>query len=364
MNEATRTSSRRTFLRTIGAAGTGLSSTVVPAAADPDGGSTTPARAVRTRTDVVYATRDDGAELVLDLAVPTTDGSSPLVVYIHGGSWVAGDEDDTPDLRYFAERGYATASVEYRLAPENPAAAEPPIVWDDDDDPRAVFPAQIRDVKAAIRWLRAHSDEYGLDPGRVAVWGSSAGAHLAALAGTTGDGVFDAEIHPRETSVVQAVVDWYGPTNFLLIDEQLDGSGFSHDAPNSPESMLIGGQITENEAAVRRADPITYLDPDDPPFLIMHGRRDTTVPIGQSEVLFEALRENCVEASFYELHDLGHGFGFPSLAEQSPDAQTFRWTPGCERESGAEAPSGEQESHGPSAGAGAIERFLDRQLGG
>lgn len=185
-----------------------------------------------------------------------------------------------------AAHGYFVASVEYRLSQE------------------AKFPAQIEDCKCAIRYLRAHAKKYNIDPDRIGCWGSSAGGHLVALLGTSG-GVKELEGKggwQDQSSRVQAVCDWFGPTDFPKM-------GGSHNDINSPECQLIGGSYTEKADVVRAANPITYVTRDDPPFLIMHGENDNTVPIGQSELLDEALKKAGVEVTFVRVKNAGHGFG-------------------------------------------------------
>ena len=255
---------------------------------------------VRVLRDIVYA-RAPEQELKLDLYLPANrpEKPLPLIVWIHGGAWRAGSKDRNPAARFVAG-GYVSASIAYRLSQT------------------AVFPAQIHDCKAAIRWLRAHAGKYGIDPRRVAVWGSSAGGHLVALLGTSG-GVEELEGnlgHPEQSSRVQAVVDYFGPTTFTAMDAA--GSTMVHDDPQSPESMLIGGPIQERPDLVRRADPIAYVTADDPPFLIVHGDNDLTVPYNQSELLAEALAEGGVEHIFHTVKGGAHGrggeFGSPQLS--------------------------------------------------
>src|SRR5713101_8014594 len=160
----------------------------------------------------------------LDLYLPEkSDGPLPLIVWIHGGGWIGGNKENPPGLE-FLNRGYALASINYRLSQH------------------AKFPAQIEDCKAALRWLRANAKTYNLDPDRIGVWGESAGGHLVALLGTTGDvkELEGEEGNPQQSSEVQAVVDWFGPTDFLKIGEQSGpDSRLDHNAPNSPEAKLI-----------------------------------------------------------------------------------------------------------------------------
>jgi acetyl esterase/lipase len=221
---------------------------------------------------------------LLDLYLPDTPpppGGYPLIVHIHGGAWRVGDKRDrqlNSPCQMLAE-GYAIAAVNYRLSGE------------------AQFPAQIHDVKAAIRWLRGHAAEYRLDPRRVAAWGGSAGGHLASLVGTS-VGVSALEDltlgHPGERSDVQAVVSWFGPTDFLKMDVYLRQTGCGtpdHGAPDSPESRLLGAPISEVPDAVRRANPESWLRPDCPPFLLQHGTRDHLVPFQHSVRLADRIDE-------------------------------------------------------------------------
>lgn len=230
----------------------------------------------------------------LDLYVPAGDGPFPLIVWIHGGAFRMGDKasadrDNAAPLDYLAG-GYAVASLNYRLSQH------------------ALFPAQIEDCKAAVRWLRAHAADYKLDPHRFAAWGPSAGGYLAAILGVTGHvAEFDAGEHHGVSSRVQCVVDYFGPTDFLQMDAQRLPGGMAHDAPDSPESELVGGAIQENKAAVARANPITYVTADAPPFLIVHGDADPLAPYGQSVLLAEALRKAGAPVTFYTVNGAGHG---------------------------------------------------------
>jgi acetyl esterase/lipase len=222
--------------------------------------------------DVAYGT--DSPAQKLDLYLPSQgEPPYPIVVAIHGGGFISGDKSDgqiTPVLEAL-KRGYAVVGVNYRLSEE------------------AHFPAAINDVKAAVRWLRAHAGEYRLDGGRVALWGDSAGGNLAALAGTSGD--VPALRGPRPTDPgqsdkVQAVVDWFGPVSFLRTDHDFRVAGIrraSAAGPNSFLSQYLGAALARARAKVKAADPITYITPDDPPVLIEHGTADGTVPVGQSK---------------------------------------------------------------------------------
>ncbi len=243
----------------------------------------------------------------LDLYLPKQAGREgrtsdrlPLIIWVHGGAWRAGSKKNCPATR-FLRKGYAVASINYRLSQH------------------AIFPAQIEDCKAAVRWLRASSNRYGLDPKRIGVWGSSAGGHLVALLGTTGEvKEFDKGRNLNVSSRVQAVCDYFGPTDFTKISRF--PSKIRHDAPNSPESKLIGGPIQENKKAAQRANPITYVTKDDPPFLIVHGDKDQSVPHNQSQLLYEALKKAGVQVKFHTVKGAGHGrFNSPEVDRMVDD---------------------------------------------
>jgi acetyl esterase/lipase len=220
----------------------------------------------------------------LDLYLPEkAEGRLPVIVWIHGGAWWAGSKEGCPAVR-FATQGHAVASINYRLSQH------------------ALFPAQIEDCKAAIRWLRANAEKYHLDPARVGVWGASAGGHLVALLGTTG-GVKELEGsggNLDQPSRVQCVVDWFGPSDFLTMGQQ-------GDKPGSPVAKLIGGPVPDNQDKARRASPLTYVSKDAAPFLIMHGDKDNVVPLPQSERLADALKKAGAEARLEVIQGNGHG---------------------------------------------------------
>jgi acetyl esterase/lipase len=228
----------------------------------------------------------------LDLYVPMADAPVPVIVWVHGGAWLGGSKEGGGPALPFVGKGYAVASINYRLSQH------------------AVFPAQIEDCKAAIRWLRANARAYNLNPQRIGVWGASAGGHLVALLGTTG-GVKELEGkggNAEQSSRVQVVVDFFGPTDFLQMDAHaLPGARLKHDSPTSPESRLIGGAIQKNAEKVKRANPITYVTKDAPPFLIAHGEKDPLVPCHQSELLHEALKKAGIEVTLHRIPDAGHG---------------------------------------------------------
>jgi acetyl esterase/lipase len=236
----------------------------------------------------------------LDLYLPAKGTRLPLIIHIHGGAFKMGSKSDGVPTDYL-DQGYGVASINYRLSQH------------------AKFPAQIEDCKAAVRWLRAHAAEYRLDPERFAAWGSSAGGHLAAMLGTTSDVKdFDVGENLNQASRVQAVVDYFGPTDFLQMDAHRLANGMTHDPADSPESELVGGAIQENKEKTRRANPITYVSANDPPFLICHGDADPLVPHHQSELLDAALKSARVEVTFYTVKGAGHGrFSDPKVADMT-----------------------------------------------
>ena len=252
-------------------------------------------RALQTFRDIEYARVGNDA-LELDLYLPEGTGPFPLIIWIHGGGWASGDKDLSPNGPQMRQttRGYAVASIDYRLSHQ------------------AKFPAQIEDCKAAVRWLRAHSAEYNLDSSRVAAWGASAGGHLAALLGTSGavGALEGSEGNPGFSSRVDAVVDWFGPTDLLKLSA--DSLPFpcnliDHDSPFSPESLLMGCAIQTCPNKTELANPIRYVSADDPPFLIMHGERDCLVGPPQSRRLRDALAIVGAKVTLKVIEGAGHG---------------------------------------------------------
>jgi acetyl esterase/lipase len=215
----------------------------------------------------------------LDLYLPEEAASPlPVIVWVHGGGWQGGSKENSPAAR-FATRGFAVASINYRFSQH------------------AVFPAQIEDCKAAIRWLRANARAYGLDKDHIGVWGASAGGHLVALLGTAG-GVKEFEGpggNRDQSSRVQAVVDWFGPSDFLTVGAK------------DTRTRLLGGDPLKNPGKAVKASPITYVSGDSAPFLIMHGDEDRTVPLSQSETLHAALQKAGVESTLVVVKGNGHG---------------------------------------------------------
>ena len=231
--------------------------------------------------DVAYASLS--AAQKLDIYLPDEgQGPFPVIFSIHGGAFMMGDKADgqvNPMLEGL-KRGYAVVSVNYRLSGE------------------AIFPAQIQDVKTALRFIRANAKKYHLNPAKIAAWGGSAGGHLSALLGTS-EGVAALEDKSTgnlsESVAVQAVVDWFGPIEFIEMDKQflISKKGEpAHSAADSPESKLVGKQITTVPELVKNASPATYITPNDPPFLIEHGTLDPLVPTEQSIYFAAALEKS------------------------------------------------------------------------
>ena len=249
----------------------------------------------QTFLDIEYARFGDRS-IQLDLYLPEGEGPFPVIIWIHGGGWSSGDKDldpNDPQVRQVG-RGYAVASINYRLSQQ------------------AKFPAQIEDCKAAVRWLRARASNYNLDPARIAVWGSSAGGHLAALLGTSGDvsELEGSEDNRGYSSRVNAVVDWFGPTDLLQMSRDslpFPCNVLDHDSPFSPESLLIGCAIQTCPDKTDKANPIKYVSGDDPPFLIMHGDRDCLVGPQQSRRLYDALTAVGAKATVKFIAGAGHG---------------------------------------------------------
>ena len=239
----------------------------------------------RKYLDIPYA--DLSPSQKLDVYLPDEgDGPFPAIVSIHGGAFIGCDKADLQVLPMLEglKRGYAVVAVNYRLS------------WE------ATFPALVHDAKAAVRWIRANARQYHLNPDRIAAWGGSAGGYLSSILGTSA-GIPELEDlslgNPGQPSNVQAVVDWFGPTDFLKMDEQLTASGMppiegtEHSGAHSPESLLLGARITEIPAKVRAANPATYVRENAPPFLIQHGVNDPVVPVQQSMELAAKLRAVC-----------------------------------------------------------------------
>ncbi len=231
----------------------------------------------------------EGRELLLDLYLPALTDRPPLVVYVHGGAWRSGSRSRMP-LSRLVDHGFAVASVDYRLSPE------------------AKFPAQIHDIKAAIRFLRANETMYGYSANRIAIVGSSAGGHLAALVGVTNrHPQLEGNVgnHLGESSDVQAVVSYYGASNLLTILMQSTPKGLDVRVPAL--KLLLGGLPENHEEAARLASPVHHVDVSDPPMYLLHGDQDAQMPINQAHELHGAYQSKGLPVHFAVLHGAGHG---------------------------------------------------------
>jgi acetyl esterase/lipase len=239
--------------------------------------------------DIVY-TVADGHELKLDIAVPKyLKAPAPAIVDIPGGSWRVVNKS-VEDAVFYAKYGFIGVSITHRTSDI------------------AIFPAAVHDCKTAIRWLRAHGKEYNIDPDKIGVTGFSSGGHLAVLLGTSsGDSFLEGEGgYPDYSSSVQAVVDHFGPTDFLRMNDSELADRMDHFAENSPESLFLGGPLREKVELARLANPIVYIDPEDPPVLIGHGEKDGLVIINQSKLLYEALKKAGVPTEFVRVKNADH----------------------------------------------------------
>jgi len=257
---------------------------------------------------LTYATVG-GHALHADLYLPQrADGDMPAIVWLHGGGWRYGNRRVAPALsRFFAACGFAMVAIDYRLSR------------------KALFPAQIEDVRTAIRWLRSVAPSHGIDPDRIGLWGASAGGHLAALAALAPAACFrpaDA-LYPDVDSRVRAAAIGYAPTDFLQMDAHrppprtksedpesllLPRPDLRATDPDSYESLLLGAPIASCPDKVQAANPIAYAGGDAPPFLILHGLSDTTIAPHQSELLYHALAAAGADVTLALIEGLGHGF--------------------------------------------------------
>lgn len=230
-------------------------------------------------------------KLHMDMYRPVrgTGSSLPSVLFLPGGAWMkCSKETGLAVISPLLRAGYVGFTVNYRITSDAP------------------FPAQLEDCKCAVRYVRAHATRLGIDAERIGVCGVSAGGHLAALLGVTRA---DASLEgnggwPEQSSDVQAVCDWYGPSNLMSMPSQR--SGMDHAGADSPEGRLVGGAIAERMEEARRASPVSFVSGNEPPFFIVHGNRDKFVPVEQSQELFNELQDKGVTSELHILDGAGH----------------------------------------------------------
>ena len=238
--------------------------------------------------DVEYGKGGD-TTLLLDIYKPQDPIATPTpaIIWIHGGGWQGGSKSDGGQAAMLAAQGFFAVSIDYRLSGV------------------AKFPAAVEDCKCAVRWLRAHADEYGVDPDRIGTIGGSAGAHLAMMLGCTDEtaGLEGTGGWEGVSSKVQCVVSYFGPTDISRGPQELEsGRG---DAPRA----FIGGEFADMEEAYRKASPVLYVSAGDPPLLMVHGDQDQTVPLDQSQRMLKAYQDAGLEAELVVVKGAGHGFG-------------------------------------------------------
>jgi len=256
---------------------------------------------VKTFNDVVFTTRmlpsGKSVDLSMDVQIPESPGKKPLVVYVTGGGFIQAPKEGALNLRsYVAEAGFVVASVQYRTIAQG-----------------ANYRDGISDVKSAIRYLRANADKFGIDPRKVAVWGESAGGYIVAMVGVTnGNRTFEVGDHLDQSSDVQAVIDKFGAsdTSKLLADFDLHAQE-ANSGKDNPIAQYIGldpaSHRLDARVATTIANPITYIKPADPPFLIFHGSQDKLVSPSQTLMLHNALIAAGVHSTRYLLEGAGHG---------------------------------------------------------
>lgn len=272
---------------------------------------------VQTKENVAYAApklaSGQTKQLLMDIQVPQTPGPKPLVVYVPGGGFVqSGKEGNLPLRTYAANAGYVVASIQYRVQPDG-----------------ATYADSIADVKSAIRYLRANASTYQIDPGKVGVWGDSAGGYLVAMVGVTnGDKQYDLGDNLDQSSDVQAVVDKFGASELSQLESDYDAASQQAMAPlmataakyvNGPNSTQ---SLAETPATVAAANPITHIKPTDPPFVIFHGSADTLISPSQTLKLHNALKAAGVNSTRYVVEGGGHG----DLSFTGDTQSALQWT--------------------------------------
>jgi len=263
-------------------------------------------RDIAVQRDIIYASPEN-VPVKLDLYVPTGLAKAPpILIYIHGGGWEAGSKEN-PFTLFLAKQGFAFASINYRLSQQ------------------AIFPAQIYDCKAAVRWVRANAGTYHYNADKIGLVGDSAGGHLVALLGTTANDpkLEGDEGNPGVSSAVQAVVDYYGPTDFISLIDQVTPE--QRAKLDNPVTHLFGGPIWDKEPVAdkmdiaRLASPVFHITPAASPFFILHGDHDPIVPLQQSVEFNDALQKAGVETHLAVIKGGGHGFDDPPSQQALTD---------------------------------------------
>jgi len=260
------------------------------------------ATSLATQTDVVYSTptlaNGTSLPLKMDIQRPLTPGPKPVVIFVPGGGFVSSDKTQELDLRtYVAEAGFVVASIEYRTVPNG-----------------ATYVNGVEDVKAAVRYLRANASRYGINAGKVGLWGESAGGYLVSMVGTT-NGIrrFDVGQNLGHSSSVQAVIDKFGASDLSKIPADFDAASQAmYAGPDNFVAQYVNGptsgkSLSDDPAAVARANPLTYVDCRDPAFLLFHGTDDRIISPSQTLLLHTKLRAAGVNSTRYVLDGAGHG---------------------------------------------------------
>ncbi len=282
---------------------------------------------VQVFRDLVYS-HAGGSPRLADLYLPQgVAGRLPVIVWVHGGGWRFGDRHLSPDLtRWFAARGFAMVTFDYRLSGE------------------AIFPAPVIDLKTVIRWVRSVADQYGLDPEAIGLWGSSAGSQLSAIAALSNDLIFVSDEHAGFSNAVACVADAYCPTDFARVDEDriavppkvpdaetvLVKITVPTSHPESFESRHIGTAVVAGSPQVLAASPLTYVHAGAPPFLLLHGESDALVPWTQSMFLYKALESAGNDSTLVLFERFGHGFLNNSDLDQTDSGETTIYRRGSE----------------------------------
>jgi acetyl esterase/lipase len=259
---------------------------------------------VHVARDITFAIVGE-TKLALDLYMPVGVENPPLIVWVHGGAWRFGSRESVEAIE-LVRRGFAIASTSYRLSPVAP------------------FPAQVHDLKAAVRFLRANADHYGFDGSRLGIAGASAGAHLAALvAVTNGSEEHEGSLgeFTQTTSDVQALVSYFGASNLTSILDQSTPFGLNVRVPSL--ELLFGGSADESKNLARLASPVFFVDAIDSPMYLLHGDQDPQMPINQTRELHGAAKQAGIKVVFDVVHGAGHGGADFYTAERTADVAAF-----------------------------------------